>query len=320
MKRAMLLGAGAALLLALAGCSRQGEAPQAKPTLTIAVVPKAVAFDFWLSVKAGAEQAAKENGVKVLWKGPSDERDVAGQVAILEDTINSGVDAIVMAACDSKALVSVVKKARQAKIPVIAIDSGVDDPSVPLVATDNLKGASEAAKALAGLLGDKGKVGLIPFVAGALTSTLRERGFKEEVARHPGMKLVSTLYSQSDAARGMAVTEDMLAATPDLGGIFAANEPGAIGAARAIEQRGLAGRVKLVAFDAAESELQALRKGTIQALIVQNPFKMGYEGVRLAVQAAQGKEVPKRVDTGVTVVTKQNLDSPAIKALLAKRS
>lgn len=307
----------AVVLLCGCGCGRgpSGAKPKAEE-LTIAVVPKAVAFDFWLSVKAGAEKAAKENGATIIWRGPSDERDVAGQIAMLEDFISSRVDAIVMAACDSKALTPIVKRAERAHIPVITIDSGVDDPAVPVVATDNLKGARIAAQTLVKLIGGKGKVGLIPFVAGAATSTMRENGFKEELRKHAGVKLVSVLYSESDAAKGMTVTENMLTSTPDLAGIFAANEPGAIGAARAIEQRALAGKVKLVAFDAAQSEIDALKRGTIQALIVQNPLRMGYEGVQAAIKAIRGEKVPLYTDTGVAVVTKDNLNAPEVKSLL----
>jgi ribose transport system substrate-binding protein len=306
------------MLVVLGGCAGRPSGPSAPgTTLTIAVVPKSVAFDFWLSVKGGAEKAAQENGATIVWRGPSDERDVAGQISTLEDFINSKVDAIVMAACDSKALAPIVRKARAAKIPVITIDSGVDDKTVPVVATDNVKGARIAADTLVKLIGGKGKVGLIPFVAGAATSTMRENGFKEELKKYPAVKLASVLYSESDAAKGMSVTENMLTSIPDLAGIFAANEPGAIGAARAIEQRKLAGKVKLVAFDAADSEIEALRRGTIQALIVQNPFKMGYEGVQAAVKAIHGEQGPLYTDTGVAVVTKQNLDTPEIKALLS---
>ena len=307
---------GVALVCGCAGPKTEQAPVQRK--LSIAVVPKAVAFDFWRSVKAGADAAGREEGVTITWRGPSDERDVAGQIATLEDFINARVDAIVMAACDSKALTPIVRKARAAKIPVITIDSGVDDPSVPIVATDNIKGARIAADTLAKLIGGKGKVGLIPFVAGAATSTMREKGFKDGLKSYPGVKLVSTLYSESDAAKGMAVTENMLTSTPDLAGIFAANDPGAIGAARAIEQRRLAGKIKLVAFDAAQSEVDALKRGTIQALIVQNPFKMGHEGVKAAVKAIHGEKVPLYVDTGVTIVTKNNLNTPEVKSLLGR--
>jgi ribose transport system substrate-binding protein len=324
MRRALaIIVVGVLAVVGIFGCARQpgGARPaagKAAGARRIAVVPKAVAFDFWLSVKAGAEKAGKETGAPIIWRGPSDERDVAGQISMIEDFINSGVDAIVMAACDARALTPVVRKARAAKIPVVTIDSGVDDPSFPFVATDNVKGARIAAETLAKLIGEKGKVGLIPFVAGAATSTMREQGFKQGIKRHPGVKLVSVLYSESDAAKGMAVTENMLTSVPDLKGIFAANEPGAIGAARAIEQRGLAGKVKLVAFDAAQSEVDALKRGTIQALIVQNPFKMGYEGVKAAVAAIRGEKVPLRIDTGVAVVTKENLDTPTVKELLGR--
>ena len=300
-------------MLCLSGCGKRGGM---RP-VQIAVVPKGTTVDFWLSVKAGAEKAGEEHGVEIIWRGPAEETDVAGQMGILENFISADVSAIVMAACDSKAMLSIVEKARQAKTPLITIDSGVDDPSVPFIATDNIKGAQLAAQTLVKLIGGKGNVGLIPFVPGAATSTMRENGFKEEIAKHPGVKLVSTLYSQSDVAKGMSAAENMLTAHPDLAGIFAANEPGAIGAAQALEQRRVAGKVKLVAFDAADSEIEALKRGTIQALIVQNPFKMGYEGVQAAMKALKG-EIPQSMDTGVAVVTIENLDDPEVVELLVK--
>jgi ribose transport system substrate-binding protein len=128
--------------------------------------------------------------------------------------------------------------------------------------------------------------------------------------------LVATLYSQSDVTKGMQVTENMLTAHPDLKGIFAANEPGAIGAARVLKARNLVGEVKLVAFDAAPTEIKALEEGVIQALIVQNPFRMGYDGVKMAVKALRGEKIPKRIDTGVSVVTKENMNRPDILRLL----
>jgi ribose transport system substrate-binding protein len=295
----------------LCGCAREQK-------IRIAVVPKGVAFDFWRTVRAGAEKAGSELGVTVIWKGPTDERDVAGQIAMLEDFITSKVDAIVMAACDAKALVAIVNKAREAGIPLITIDSGVDDKSVPFIATDNIEGARIAAQTLVRLIGGKGKVGLIPFLRGAATSDMREKGFLDEIKKRPGVQVARKLYSESETAKGMAVTEDMLTSVPDLAGIFAANEPGAIGAAQVIEERRLAGKVKLVAFDAADSEIAALKKGTIQALIVQNPFKMGYEGVKAAVSAIRGGHVPLYTDTGVTVVTRANLNAPEVQTLLAK--
>ena len=199
--------------------------------------------------------------------------------------------------------------------------SGSVSASVSGVHEADPAAAAKAAEVLCQLVGGKGKVGMIPFIKGAASSEQREQGFREGIKKCPGVTLGPVLYSQSQVERAMQVTEDMLTANPDLVGIFAANEPGAVGAATVLEQRKLAGKVKLVAFDAAQPEIDALKRGTIQALIVQNPFKMGYEGVKLAVKAIKGDRasIPKRVDTGVTVVTKENLDSPEVQELLKER-
>jgi len=284
---------------------------------TIAVIPKGTTHDFWLTVKAGAEDAAKEFNAKTYWKGPDKETEVVKQLNIIEDFITMEVDAIVMAACDENAMIDVVKRAKDAGIPVVTIDSGVKsgDP-VTFVATDNVAGAKAAGNELARLIGGKGEVGLIPFVKGAATSEMREQGFKEALAEFPEIKLVSTLYSESDAAKGMNVTQDMITANPNLAGIFAANEGGAIGAAQAIRADGKVGAIKLVAFDASDEEIAALKEGVIQALVVQNPYKMGYEGVKAAVDHLEGRPVEKRIDTGVTVVTMENFGQPDVQKVL----
>ncbi|HOD50172.1 MAG TPA: ABC transporter substrate-binding protein [Candidatus Hydrogenedentes bacterium] len=314
-------------LLAVAlvlGCGGQSAQPAASggggaegAKYTIAVIPKGTTHDFWLTVKAGAEDAAKEFNAKTYWKGPDKETEVVKQLNIIEDFITMEVDAIVMAACDENAMIDVVKRAKDAGIPVVTIDSGVKsgDP-VTFVATDNVAGAKAAGNELARLIGGKGEVGLIPFVKGAATSEMREQGFKEALAEFPEIKLVSTLYSESDAAKGMNVTQDMITANPNLAGIFAANEGGAIGAAQAIRADGKVGAIKLVAFDASDEEIAALKEGVIQALVVQNPYKMGYEGVKAAVDHLEGRPVEKRIDTGVTVVTMENFGQPDVHKVL----
>lgn len=308
----------------LVGCggqpsTRQGGAPAAKKEgkMEIAVIPKGLAHQFWLTVKAGAEAAGKELGVNVIWQGPAKETEVEKQINIVQDMINRRVSALVLAACDENALVPPIAKAMSLGIPVITIDSGVKS-ELPLsfVATDNIAGAKAAAQALAKLIGEEGPVGLIPFVPGAATSEMREQGFKEGIAAFPKIQLVATNYCMSDVAKGMDVTQDMLTAHPDMKGIFAANEAGAIGAAQAIKSAGKAGVVKLVAFDASEEQMAALKEGVIQALVVQNPFKMGHMGVKAAVDAINKKPVEKRIDTGVTVVTQDNLNQPDIQKLL----
>lgn len=331
--RALLLVLSLALVLALCGCPPKAGPPEPSgPSVTggppapvdsgeasyrIAVVPKGTTHTFWRTVQAGALQAGGEFSAEILWNGPAKETDRAGQIAIVEDFISAKVDALVMAACDAKALVPTVQRALEAGIPVITIDSGIaTDDALSFVATDNVKGAEQAGDELARLIGEEGKVGLIPFIKGAATSDMREEGFRKAIARYPGITIAATLYSQSSASDGMKAAENMLTSNPGLKGIFAANEPGAIGAAQAIKQRDLVGKVKLVAFDAADAEIRALQDGVIQALVVQDPFKMGYEGVKAAVDAIQGKDVLKRIDTGVRLITLENMDQPEMQKLL----
>ncbi|HOK10537.1 MAG TPA: ABC transporter substrate-binding protein [Candidatus Hydrogenedens sp.] len=288
-----------------------------KKEIEIAVIPKSFSHQFWLTVKAGAEQAGKELGVKIIWQGTAKETEVEQQINIVQDMINRNVNAIVLAASDANALVGIVETAVKKGIPVVTIDSGVNsEKPVSFVATDNVAGAKIAAEHLAKLIGEEGDVGLIPFVPGAATSEMRERGFKEGIANYPKIKLVSTLYSESNVAKAMDVTNDMLTSFPSIKGIFAANESSAVGCAQAIKSKGKAGQVKIVAFDAAEEEIQSLKDGVIQALIVQNPFNMGYLGVKTAYDTIQGKPVEKRIDTGVTVVTLDNINNPEIQKLL----
>ncbi|MCX8065178.1 MAG: ABC transporter substrate-binding protein [Candidatus Hydrogenedentes bacterium] len=286
-------------------------------TIEIAVIPKSFSHQFWLTVKAGADKAGEELGVKIIWQGTAKETEVEQQINIVQDMINRKVKAIVLAASDANALVGIVENAVNKGIPVVTIDSGVNsDKPVSFVATDNILGAKIAADTLAKLIGEEGEVGLIPFVAGAATSEMREKGFKEGISAYPNIKLVSVLYSDSNVAKAMDVTNDMLTAFPNLKGIFAANESSAVGCAQAIKSKGKAGQVKVVAFDAAEEEIQALKEGVIQALIVQNPFKMGYLGVKTAYDAIKGKPLEKRIDTGVTVVTLENINDPEIQKVL----
>ena len=295
--------------------------PEAAPTgqtkLRIAVVPKGLAHQFWLTIKAGADAAAAEGGAEVIWQGPAKETEVENQINIVQDMITSKVNALVLAACDEQALIPTVQMAVDAGIPVITIDSGVaSELPASFVATDNVAGAKMAADTLAGLIGNAGTVGLIPFIKGAATSNMREEGFLEGIKTHPEISVSATLYCQSDVEEAMAVTQDMLTQDAGMKGIFATNEPAAIGAAAALKAAGRAGEVKLVAFDGAEEEIKGLQDGSIHALIVQNPYRMGYLGVKAALDAIAGKPVEKRIDTGVTVVTMENFNDPEIQKLL----
>lgn len=283
----------------------------------IAVIPKALTHQFWLTVKAGAEATGKECGVDVLWMGPDKETQIDKQIDIVDQMMTRGVSAIVLAACDENALNVPIERAIKAGIPVITMDSGVtSDLPLSFVATDNIAGAKAAARTLAELIGGEGEVGLIPFVYGAATSQMREEGFKEGIKEFPNVILVDTQYCDSNEAKAMNVTQDMLTAHPNIKGIFAANESACIGAAQALKTLGKAGQVKLVGFDAADEEVAALRDGAVQALIVQNPFRMGGLSVKAAVDALAGKTIEKRIDTGVYIVTIENLDTPEIQKVV----
>lgn len=301
------------LLSIIIGCS--GEPKVTKPKILVS--PKGLIHSFWVTVRAGADSAGNEFGAEVIWKGPTQETDIASQIAIIEDYVNKGIDAIVLAACDAKGMTPVLEKAQTKNIPVITIDSGVDsDIPLSFIATDNIEAARKAAQTLAKLIDTTGKVACIPFVPGAATSIWREQGFVEEITKFSAIELLPIRYSQSEVATAMAVTEDILTGHPDIKGIFAANEAGTIGVIQALKTKNKIGQVKVVGFDAAPNELKALQAGEIDALIVQDPFKMGYEGVKAAMMALNNEPVQERLDTGVYVVTRENIDEPAIRRLI----
>lgn len=323
-----------AALAALLGCQPQPDAtpaaggatspgapkaaaPAPAGNLTITVCPKGLTAQFWTTVHAGAEAAGTELGAKIDWRGPDSETDINTQKALIEDSITKKVNAIVMAACDAKALVGTVKKAEEAGIPVITIDSGLEGYDArSLVATDNVAAAKLAGETLIKLIGGKGDVGVVPFIKGAASSDAREQGFKDAVTANKDVKCVATLFSEGSEAKGKDVVADMLNSHPDIKGIFACNEPGVVGAATALQAAKKVGQVKLVGFDGSPQEVQLLESGVVSALVLQDPFKMGHEGVVQAINAINKKPVEKRVDTGVLVVTKDNLKSPEAQRLI----
>ena len=310
----------ALLTTSLASCAEERGADEKKTgPVRLAVVPKAVGFDFWEQVKKGAECAAsKEKDVDVTWDGVTTESDVSGQISLLQNFITEGVDGIVYAATDAKALGEVTKAAQQKQIPVVNMDSGTDPqpPEVPLFATDNVAGAEKVADLMAEEV-KQGKVALVSFNPASQTNNERTEGFKNGLKSHPELELVAEQSSESDYDKALSITEDILSANPDLEGIFGSNESSALGAAAAARRAGKAGEVTIIGWDAAPDELKALEQGTISALIVQNPFNMGFQGVDAAVSSLREGAQPKGKDTGSTVVTKENLDSADVKAVLA---
>ncbi len=289
--------------------------------IRLAVIPKSVGLDYWEKVHKGAVCAAsKQRGVSVVWNGVSDETDVAGQIDLLQNYIGQGVNGLVYAATDSTALTEISTTASGAGIKVLNIDSGTDPQpkNVPLLATDNVKGAKLAADALAKAIGPKGgKIAVIAFHAGSQTNDQRVEGFTAGLKKHKNLKLVETQYSENDYNQALTVTQNVLTAHPDLKGIFAANEASDVGAVEAVRLAHLKGKVKIIGWDTSPDEVEGVREGMVTALISQDPFRMGYDGVRAAVSQIRDHKTPKSEDTGVVVVTKANLDDPKVRQFVS---
>jgi len=289
----------------------------AEKLLLITYVPKDTNSPYWLVVKAGADAAAKKYGARVQMLGPSVPTDIASQVSIVNDQITRRVDAILLTAGDKKALVPAAERARREGVPFITVDSGVDsDAPLSYIATDNVSASKVAAEALAKLMGNKGKALLMSFVAGSQTAAEREQGFKQGISQFRDVQLIGTQYSLADATRAMSIMDNVLTATPDLAGVFTSEEKTGAGVARQLEISGKAKDIKFVAFDASDALIQALQKGIVDALVVQQPYQMGYLGVEFAVKAIRGESIPAFVETPTVVVTRDNFNDPDIQKIL----
>src|SRR6266404_1728259 len=284
----------------------------------IAVIPKGTSHFFWQSVHAGAEAAAKEAGVEIMWKGPEHEIDYAAQINIVEDAINRRVDGIVLAPTHKDALVPIVERAARENIPVAIFDSGIGTENyVSYIATNNLQGGAVAAERLAAKLGGKGKVAILGVKAGSVSTDEREQGFQDTIKqKYPGIAIVAFQYGDADRAKSLDRATDILTAHADLNGMFASNESSTVGAVQAIKQKGLAGKVTLGGFDSSPNLIDDLKAGAIDSLVLQNPFKMGYEGVKAIVDKLNGQTPQRHLDTGVKLLTRENLDTPEMQQLI----
>lgn len=318
---------GLSLLLALAsisGCDCGGEGATAAVDgprrRTIAVIPKGTTHVFWRSVHAGALAAGRELGVEVLWQGPIREDDRAAQVRVVEDMITRRVDAVVLAPLDDTALVPVATEAVRENIPVVIFDSGIAwDGFVSFVATDNYQGGVLAAERMNTLLGGNGRVIVMRYQEGSRSTNRREAGFLETMAeRFPNIEIVSSnQYGGATTETAYRTAENLLVRYPNVDGIFTPNESTTFGMLRALQEGGRGGSIKLVGFDVSEALVEALRQGHIHGLVLQNPVRMGELAVRTAVAHLEGEAVEARIDTGATMVTPDNMDTPEVAALLS---
>jgi ribose transport system substrate-binding protein len=300
--------------------------PAADKTYTIAVIPKGTTHEYWKSIHAGAikaqrELASKGTKIDIIWKGPLREDDRDQQIQVVENFTARHVDGIALAPLDSRALVAPVINAARAKIPVVILDSGLKtDDIVSFVATDNFKGGQLAAERMGEILGGKGNVIVLRYAVGSNSTEEREAGFLDTIkAKFPNIKIISSdQYSGPTRETAYQAAQNLLNRYGrEVDGIFCPCEPPTVSMARALRNIGKArGKVKLVGFDAGTQSVADFKSGDVQALVLQNPLRMGYLAVMTIMQHIQGEKVERRIDTGVHLVTPENMDQPEMNELL----
>ncbi len=334
-----LLGSGLVVLF-LAGCGDGGgggsggaavstdaavKGGAGAAPLVVAVIPKGTIHEFWRSIEGGARKAEAElnaagTKVQVIWKGPLREDDRDNQIQVIENFTARRVSGMVLAPLDSQALVKPVETATGAGIPVVIIDSDLKtEKYVSFVSTDNFRGGQMGGEHLAKLIGGKGNVILLRYAVGSASTEAREAGFLDAIKKFPDIKLISSdQYAGATRETSYQASQNLLNRFGrEVNGVFSPCEPVCVGMAKALRDLGLAGgKVKMVGFDTGAQSVADLAAGDLQGLVVQNPFRMGYEGVMTLVKSLRHEMVPKRLDTGVTLVTRDNMEQPEIKDLL----
>jgi ribose transport system substrate-binding protein len=314
-----------ALTFAALSCGKVEAPTEKNKKLTIAVIPKGTTHEFWKSIHAGSIKAAQElsakgTEVEVIWKGPLREDDREQQIQVVEGFAAQGVSGIVLAPLDDRALVRPVADAKRAGVPTVIIDSGLQSTDfVSFVATDNRKGGSLAAERMGQLLQGQGKVLVLRYAEGSASTSEREAGFLETIkAKFPQIELVSTdQYAGATRDTAKRAAENLLNRFgEEVQGIFTPNESSTAGMLLALQDIGKAGKIKFVGFDSSQVFIDALNGDQLHGIVVQNPFNMGYLGVRTMVSSLAGTTVEQKIDTGVMLVTKDNMNSPEVQALL----
>ncbi len=304
------------------GPSSAGSSDGGPKQFRIAVIPKGTSHDFWLSVRHGAETAAKELGnVEVIWKGTQKEDNKQGQILILDSFIVQGVDGICLAPIDREAMIPVVSRAKDLKIPTVVFDSGLADENVYVsyVATDNYKGGVMAAQRMGKVLGGKGNVIMLRYQAGSQSTENREKGFLETLAKEfPGIKVLSdNQRATSNINEAKLKSNSMLLKfKSELDGVFTVCEPHNKGMLAALEDNKLTSKVKFIAFDSSPRMIEGLANDTVHGVVLQDPVNMGYVAVKTMAAHLGGQEVPKRISTGEYVATAENRNEKKMASVL----
>jgi len=310
------------ILCMVLSCNRHSESAK---SYTIAVIPQGSTHEYWKSIHAAAVKAAQElksQGVevKIIWKAPLREDDREQQTQVVEGFISQNVNGIVLAPFDSHALVRPVEEAATAGIPTVVVDSALDtEKVVSFIATDNKKGGALAAEQMGKLLNGKGKVLLLRYQEGVASTRAREDGFVQELrSAYPGIELISSnQFAGPTRETAKRASENLLTRYGgQIQGVFTPNESSTAGMLLALQDINRTGKVAFIGFDVSDTFIDAIRNRQLQGIVVQNPFRMGDLGVRTLLDSLQGKTVAKRVDTGVMLVTSENMEQPDAQQLL----
>jgi ribose transport system substrate-binding protein len=307
------------LALAPAACGGPGRDAAKAKTLTVAVVPMGTTHEFWKSIHAGALTAAREFGVRLVWKGPLRETDRNEQLQIVETLTGSGIDALVLSPIDDRALLRPVAEAAALGIPTVVFNTALaGGVSIAFISTDNFQGGVLAAREVGRLTGGRGRLILMRVTEGVEGTLKREEGFLRTVrAEFPGLDIISdNQYGGAGTETAYQMMENLLARFSAVDAVFTPNESTTFGALRALEDHGLAGKVVHVGFDSSAKLIEAMSKREIRGLVLQDPFDMGYRSVRTAVAHLRGQSYEKAVATGVVLATPENMNEPAIRRLL----
>ncbi|MGL4738906.1 MAG: ABC transporter substrate-binding protein [Cellulosilyticaceae bacterium] len=334
MKKALVLGLAAILTMGIGvGCGQKATTPVENKTETtqtaeetktegaekiyIPVVSKGFQHQFWQAVKLGAEKAAADYGVEITFEGPETEAQVDKQLDMLQTALAKKPQAICLAALDSKAATPLLEKAEAAGIPVIGFDSGVDSPIVKTTcATDNYAAAAEAARHLAKLIGNEGKVGLVVHDQTSKTGVDRRDGFVETMQKEfPNIEVVPVQYGDGDHAKSTEAAKAIITANPDIKGMFGANEGSIVGVMNAAKELNKTDIV-MVGFDSGKLLLDGIKEGIVAGAVSQDPVGIGYKAVEAAYKAYKGETNPEFIDTGFKWYDKTNMEDEDIKPIL----
>lgn len=322
MKRAASI-AGIIIILFVSFASRactKDPSTSNTPKRNIALILKMNSGYHWGTIKMGADTAAREFNVDIDYAAPDDEEDIDGQIKLVDrvlDNKDKKVDALILAAADYNALVGVTEKACGKGIPVIIIDSEVNTKKInSYIATDNLEAGEKAGNILVKLTGVKANVAIMSFVKGTRNAEEREEGLLKTFSAYPGIKVVAKEYCLSNTRLAYTLAKKLILENPNLDAIVALNSISAEGVAQAVDEMDLEGRIKIIAFDSTSREIDYMEKGIIQATVIQNPFSMGYLGVKYAVDALDGKKIEKRIYTDSKVIVKETMYLPENQKLL----